>query len=171
MTLTIKMLLIILGRENSLVCSPSQWGLVCAVRVGEILKEAWFMSHGQISPKEKAHLTRVFIVEDDEGTRKLFQEILMVHVGGFKVYTACNGKDALEILEIFGSFDIILTDVEMPKMNGIELIRRIQRKWSNVRIIMMSSNEHFARDAAELGVLFYWKGAGLEQFIKLLQGV
>jgi two-component system chemotaxis sensor kinase CheA len=65
----------------------------------------------------------VMVVEDSITTRTLLQNIL--ETAGFGVVTAVDGVDALTKLK-GGSFDIVVSDVDMPRMNGFELTSRIR---------------------------------------------
>jgi CheY-like chemotaxis protein len=66
---------------------------------------------------------RIFLVDDDLDARALVTEFLLDE--GFVVETAGDGRAALRRLEHFDA-DLVVTDFEMPAMNGIELIRLVQ---------------------------------------------
>jgi DNA-binding response OmpR family regulator len=55
-----------------------------------------------------------------------------------KIYTATNGSDALDIFYT-NDIDILLVDIEMPKMSGIELIKEVRQTHENVKIIIISA--------------------------------
>jgi len=63
--------------------------------------------------------------------KSLLQEL------GYIVRTATNGEEALELYAQH-TFDVVVTDYRMPRMDGIELIRRIRCTQANARIIMLS---------------------------------
>lgn len=67
--------------------------------------------------------TRVLVVDDSSMVRDL--HTFMLRSGGFDVRQATNGCEALEIL-LMERFDLIVADVNMPKMDGLELTRRIR---------------------------------------------
>lgn len=80
----------------------------------------------------------VLLVEDEPDQREVYTVILQMR--GFEVMPAVNGRDALEkIYERRPT--IVVTDVSMPIMDGIELIRRIrgEEKFDDVPIIVMTS--------------------------------
>ena len=65
---------------------------------------------------------KVLVVDDEEGIRDILQDLL--EENGCKVDTASNGQEALRQLEA-KSYDGLVTDLKMPKMNGIDLIKTI----------------------------------------------
>ncbi len=78
----------------------------------------------------------ILIVDDEDFTRDGLAKILTGD--GFFVQTACNGETAL--LELRKrKFDLIITDLKMDKIDGIELIRRIKKKDSKQHVIMMTA--------------------------------
>ena len=66
----------------------------------------------------------ILLVEDDMGMREVLRDILTDE--GFKITTAENGKVALNKLEEH-NFDLILTDLKMPQMNGMEFLEYIEK--------------------------------------------
>lgn len=78
---------------------------------------------------------RVLIVEDDSGIADFLQ--LELEHEGFEVLHAEDGRKALELFES-GSPDIILLDIMLPKLNGLEVLHRI-RKTSRVPVIMLTA--------------------------------
>ncbi|MCP5497120.1 MAG: response regulator [Leptospiraceae bacterium] len=66
----------------------------------------------------------VLIAEDDENNRKTMEEVLKLR--NYEVYTAKNGIEALKLFEKF-RFRVILTDLNMPNMDGIELIEELSK--------------------------------------------
>ena len=78
---------------------------------------------------------RVLIVEDDSGIADFLQ--LELDHEGFEVLHAEDGRKALELFES-GAPDMILLDIMLPKLNGLEVLRRI-RKTSRVPVIMLTA--------------------------------
>jgi chemosensory pili system protein ChpA (sensor histidine kinase/response regulator) len=67
---------------------------------------------------------RLLLVDDSVSVRKAVGQMLGRH--GYQVTAVADGEEALEALRL-GSFDAVLTDLEMPRLNGYELIEEIRR--------------------------------------------
>jgi DNA-binding response OmpR family regulator len=82
--------------------------------------------------------SNVLIVEDDEFNRDLLQR--RVEQNGFNTACASNGKEALEVLEN-EKFDLLLLDLMMPGIDGIEVLKRIKAdaKYARIPVIMVSA--------------------------------
>ena len=86
--------------------------------------------------KKKSHLRRVLVVDDEENLRLVVRTFLKRE--GYEVELAGSGDEALRLLETFGP-DVILTDVRMPKMGGLDLLSTLKAKGSDVSVIVMSA--------------------------------
>ena len=80
----------------------------------------------------------VLCVDDDPGIRELLHEIITRL--GHRMITAVDGIDALEKLAD-DHFDIVITDINMPRMDGIELIKRIKTELDDVDVIAITAYE------------------------------
>ncbi|WP_394838973.1 response regulator [Pendulispora rubella] len=80
----------------------------------------------------------ILVVEDDEAVRTLLARALGVQ---YEVVTACDGQEALDILQSSHAPALIITDVMMPKMNGYALSRLLKadRRWNNVPIVFLTA--------------------------------
>jgi CheY-like chemotaxis protein len=95
-------------------------------------------------------MAHILVVDDEAGITTVIKEMLTrLH---YDVLTAQNGKEALEKLSL-GPVDLVITDIIMPEMDGIDLIMAIQRTFPRVRIIAMSGG------GAEAGPKAYLKNA------------
>ncbi len=96
----------------------------------------------------------VLYVEDDEDIRISMNRFLTRRFR--EVHLAENGKIALEMYDQFHP-DIIITDVHMPEMNGLELTRRIREKDAKTSIIVMSafSDSEYFDGAKSVGASGY----------------
>jgi two-component system cell cycle sensor histidine kinase/response regulator CckA len=80
---------------------------------------------------------RILVVDDVELLRDFAQNFL--EMAGFTVLTAKNGEEAVRILETsVKPVDIILTDYNMPSMNGADLVKRVSANWPKTRFILAS---------------------------------
>ncbi|HSF06203.1 MAG TPA: GAF domain-containing protein, partial [Methylomirabilota bacterium] len=102
------------------------------------------------TPVKSRGIETILVVEDEEGVRALTQEILVDY--GYTVLTAAGPAEALAVVARHsGPIDLIVTDVIMPEMSGIDLARRIQAERAGIRILYMSGYvEHPALDQAAL---------------------
>lgn len=82
-------------------------------------------------------MIRVLLVEDDKNLSFILQSTLEQIIGGYAVTLAQNGKEGLERLND-GEFDVIASDVEMPEMNGTEMVRQIRARYPAMPIIFIT---------------------------------
>jgi CheY-like chemotaxis protein len=80
--------------------------------------------------------TKVLVVDDHEQSRDLFCEVLTS--AGYAVRAASDGLNAIRHMEET-RFDIVLTDVSMPRMDGLELLAEIRDRWPESRVVVHSS--------------------------------
>lgn len=80
----------------------------------------------------------ILVADDNKKDLEVISEILKKY---FKnVYTALDGKEAFKLYEKNKNIDIVITDINMPNMNGLELLKRIRLSDSNLAVIIISSN-------------------------------
>lgn len=102
-------------------------------------------------------MIKVMIVDDEKNTRESIKKhILWDKLGVDEVRTAKNGLDALELANSFPP-DIILCDVRMPRMDGIELATNIRQKFPACKIIFLSgfADKEYLKSAIHLKALEY----------------
>jgi CheY-like chemotaxis protein len=80
---------------------------------------------------------KVLVVEDEPLVRKLTRRIL--EDAGHRVYEATNGLEAVSIFNRDGPFDLVVSDIRMPTMDGKELATLLNRLTPPVPIILMSA--------------------------------
>ena len=78
----------------------------------------------------------ILLAEDEENLRNSFKKVLLLYVK--EVFTASNGEEAFEIYQNHRP-DIVITDVKMPKLNGLELIKKIRKENQETPIIVTSA--------------------------------
>ena len=90
-----------------------------------------------MSPAPAPDLPVILIVDDEAGVRRLAGQILQR--GGYRALEAADGVEALEILSAPPSLiALVLTDVRMPNMNGLELERVVHQRWPGLPVLLMS---------------------------------
>ena len=82
-------------------------------------------------------MIKILIVEDEEKIAR-FIELELVHEG-YKVVKVNNGREGLEIAEK-GEVDLVLLDVMLPELNGLEVLRRL-RKTSDIPVIILTARD------------------------------
>lgn len=84
-------------------------------------------------------IKKILAVDDDENYLKSLKKILGIH--GFKTETIANPQKVLELIQI-NEFDVILLDVKMPGLNGIELFNILQKRLPLTPIIIISGQSN-----------------------------
>ena len=97
-------------------------------------------------------MIQVLLIEDEEPIRRVLSRILSEENENYQVTEAVDGKEGLKIL---GSkqFDLVLCDIKMPKMDGIEVLQKSNEKNIHVPFIMLTGhgNVETAVEAMKLG--------------------
>lgn len=89
-------------------------------------------------------LYTIVVAEDEELLLNHLVEKLNKHIEGFKVIgTAQTGTQALKLIEEFMP-DVLITDIQMPHMNGIELLEQVHSRFSQVKTVILSGYAEFA---------------------------
>lgn len=83
-------------------------------------------------------MSKVLVVDDDSTTRHVLQSLLAKE--GMVAEVAEDGVEALKALR-YGRFDLVLLDVWMPRMNGLELLARLRTRKRRPRVIVMTSDD------------------------------
>jgi two-component system cell cycle response regulator CpdR len=92
---------------------------------------------------------RILLTEDDESVRAFVSRAL--ELDGHDVQTACHGLEALARLnETDGGFDLLVTDVKMPLMDGIALAHEASGQWPRLPILLMTGFADQRERAEEL---------------------
>lgn len=109
--------------------------------LGEIGGEAANADIARLTAKvEEAQKKRILAVDDSRSILMFYRAMLSDM--GFEVVTAENGKLALDVLESDPAFDLVITDMNMPEMNGIELTRKVRESMFTETIpVVMATTE------------------------------
>lgn len=83
-------------------------------------------------------MKRILIVEDEKSLAQAYQAILEKH--GYKVQLAFDGEEALALIEEDAA-DLILLDINMPKMSGLEVLKQLDAINVKSRVIVFSNQD------------------------------
>ena len=81
-------------------------------------------------------MERILIVDDEENARIGLKKLLALE--GFQVEAVANGFEALEYLQK-NVVDLVITDINMPEMNGLVFLRELNRSYPAVNVIMVTA--------------------------------
>ena len=109
----------------------------------------WFRVEGDVAYSNGGGKTSVLIVDDSAFFRNLL--VPMLSVGGYAVTTAESAAEALELREDGRKFDLIVSDIDMPGMNGFDFATecRVDSRWQKTPMVALSS--HTAAEDFERG--------------------
>ena len=98
----------------------------------------------------------ILIVDDEPG---LLESLSILLEEDFNILTASNGKEGLSVFKANPSISLILLDLDMPAMNGVEALERIRDVDSKVKVLIMTgkSCHDYAYSCANLNVQGYMK--------------
>jgi two-component system chemotaxis sensor kinase CheA len=116
------------------------------------------------APPVESLARRVLVVEDSYTVRELQRSIL--EAAGYRVETARDGRESLDRVVSDGEIDLVLTDVEMPEMDGLELtraIRRSERPALPVVIVTSRGTDEHRRLGVEAGADAYMVKRAFDQ--------
>jgi len=83
-------------------------------------------------------MSRILVVDDDKTTRLVLRKVLTN--AGFSTAVAKDGVEALKAIDA-GGFDLLLLDVWMPRMNGLELLAKLRSAKNRPRVVVMTSDD------------------------------
>ena len=123
----------------------------------------------KLSEEERQSL-RILLVEDSPFFLNIERSYL--EAAGYQVTTAQNGKDALEKLDV-QSFDVVVTDIDMPLINGYELTRRIRAndKWKHLPVMAVTAltGEKDRQRGVEVGIDEYQVKLDRDEVLRALE--
>ena len=104
---------------------------------------------------------RLLIVDDNATARsgmKALLEATVLHEKELLIFEAATGQEAIEFVETIQP-DIVLMDVHMPGLDGIEATRIIKERWPNIRVVVLTMYAAYQDDAMAAGAdVFLLKG-------------
>tara|TARA_B100000902_G_scaffold96408_1_gene99067 strand:+ start:1077 stop:2243 length:1167 start_codon:yes stop_codon:yes gene_type:complete len=98
-------------------------------------------------------MTSILIIEDEEPIRRVLKKILLEEDESYNIYEAKNGKEGLEIIKSNNKLDIVLCDIKMPLVDGLEVLNKSKNIKPNLPFIMLTGhgNINTAVDAMKTG--------------------
>jgi DNA-binding response OmpR family regulator len=90
-------------------------------------------------------MKKILLVDDEESIHLLYKEEL--EEDGYEVHSALDGEEALRKYNIV-SPDLVILDINMPGMNGIEVLRRLKEINPNLPVILSSAYNEYKQDLA-----------------------
>jgi len=108
--------------------------------------------------------SKILLVDDDQDFLEVYWEILKRLPSGPEVHTASSGARALALLES-DPFNLLIVDLNMPKMDGLQVIAIARRKYPQLKIVVWTciADEQFRARAYGMGVDQYWQKPSSEQ--------
>ncbi len=88
---------------------------------------------------------KILVVDDEESIHLLYREELEEE--GYEVHSAMNGEEALKLFDDIKP-DLVILDINMPGMDGIEVLRQIKEKKPGVPVILSSAYPEYKQDLA-----------------------
>ena len=90
-------------------------------------------------------MKKILIIDDEESIHLLYREEFEEE--GYEVHSALSGEEALEKVAIINP-DLVILDINMPGMNGIDVLRRLKELNSKMPVILSSAYQEFKQDLA-----------------------
>ena len=120
---------------------------------------------------------RVLLVDDQALLRESFRRLLELESDDIEVIgAAADGQDALELIERLcrggGPPDVVLMDIRMPRLNGVEATRELKRRWPAIRVVMLTTfdDEEYIVDGLRAGARGYLlKDTSSDQLVQAIR--
>ncbi len=115
----------------------------------------------------KNNKAKVLVIDDEVGIGQILQKILVKE--GHEVLAAANGKDGLKHVKK-GNVDLVILDIKMSEMDGIEVLEKIHEIDKNIVVIMLTAYGTLgtAREAMRLGAYDYITKPFDNEFVKAM---
>src|SRR3989454_10941823 len=110
----------------------------------------------------------ILLLDDDPDLLDMYREILAQLPSRPEIFTANSGTRAMAMLES-EPFHLLISDLKMPKMDGLQVLSIVRRKYPHLRTVVLTSvvDEQFRSRVYALGVDLFWNKPSTEQEIKM----
>ena len=109
------------------------------------------------TPRERT--TTILVAEDDDALRSIVTRVFWDQ--GYRTLEARHGTEALHLAELAAPYlDLVVTDVVMPELDGLELGRRLAQRWASIPVLYISAyppNDIFSRGGPSQSTPFLQK--------------
>lgn len=98
-------------------------------------------------------MATLLLIDDDQAVRQMLDMLLS---GTHECHTADRAEQALELLE-FQEYDVVITDISMPGLGGVEVLKRIKRRHTETPVIVISGRADQYKDSMlEMGAFAFF---------------
>ena len=113
---------------------------------------------------------KILLLDDDQDLLDLYREILSQLPSRPEIFTSSTGPRALAMLDA-EPFTLMVSDLNMPKMDGLQVLSLVRRKFPDLRTVVLTSvlDEQFRSRVYGLGVDLFWQKPGSGEEIKQFQ--
>ncbi len=84
-------------------------------------------------------MTKILIIEDEEPIRRVLKKILSEENNNFELFEAVDGKQGINLI-LEEDYDLILCDIKMPKIDGLEVLETARNKGVTIPFIMLTGH-------------------------------
>lgn len=111
---------------------------------------------------------KILLLDDDPDLLDMYREILAQLPSNPEIHTASTGARAMAMLEAH-PFRLFICDLKMPKMDGLQVLSIVRRKYPELRTVVLTSvaDEQFRSRVYALGVDLFWQKPGTDHEIKM----
>ncbi len=111
---------------------------------------------------------RILLVDDEAQIRTSLTRAIM-DILNADVIPATNGEEAVELFQMHGPFNLVITDYNMPELNGLEAAHDMLKMVPDQKIILMSADSEVAKEIGDSKITFRYKLDRTKDFIALIQ--
>src|SRR3984885_6785076 len=119
---------------------------------------------------------KILLLDDDKDLLELYREILSQLPSRPEIFTSSTGARAIAMLAA-EPFTLMVSDLNMPKMDGLQVLSIVRRKFPDMRTVVLTSvlDEQFRSRVYGLGVDLFWQKPGsgeeIKQFLECIESL